>query len=107
MATAIISPIRMLMTIGIYGKPDILLTHMDTIKLFRIIGGKTASILFGILLVIIAAIRVTRLPPMISIGPKPPNIFEIAQPTVIPNIAEGSTRGSIARASDTLNWIGP
>ena len=69
-ATDAISPPLIPNTVIQYGTFVKYDTQIDTINPFKIMGGKAAANLFGILLVRYAAIRVTKLPPSISIKPK-------------------------------------
>ena len=77
------------------------------IKTIPKIGTIHARYKFFILLIIYAHIKVWKVPTIISTDPTVLAMFEIKHPTVIAKIYSELKKGSIAKISDYLNWIGP
>lgn len=102
----------MLMAVVIYkgnvkGLSSIIrMTTTGIISALAITAGNGASHIFLILEVIIAAIKVAKVPKIIS-RIVPPIQFEIRHPSVTPQIASGIIKGSTVNASETLNWMLP
>ncbi len=87
---AIASPIAIHITDNKYGKLYSGATYKETPNALINIGGRGVKYLFGIFHVIIAAIKVKRLPNHMSQAPNPPIIFASSAPTYNPGIKAGS-----------------
>lgn len=93
-------------TINETGSGDIN-TISKPIKTLNTAGIRDAIHIFFIFDIAVRAKKDARVPTTTSIIPRDDKRFEIAQPTVKPNIYSGLKNAKRVITSDILNWIGP